>query len=149
MHDFTGYAKISVMRTVNEVLTWEISILFFVPMLLLDWLDAVELTVLIAVGEWASRTKFCTLLSTGTSGDRWIDASYDEVGDRSFELECMSRDSLLHWVEELAPTWFFLANASNESSAVLKFSWCWICWRIHLDNPNEKKLVHYNQTYFI
>lgn len=121
---------------------------FFAAVILLGWFDVAGLIELMGVVKWVSGTKFCSSLLTGTSGDSWIVASCWEADDTSFEFEGTWRNSLLHGDEQSMPFWFLLANACKDSSALPKFSWCWTCWRIHLDNPKgegggggEKKKV--------
>lgn len=122
---------------------------FNVAMMLLGWSDAVGLCELMAVGKLISEPKFCSSLFAGTPGNRWIVTSCWEDWDRSFEFEGTQRDSPLHSGEPSVLFWFLTANARKDSSAPLKFSWCWICWRIHLDNPKKIKNKLLLQNYII
>lgn len=126
---------------------------FFAAVILLGWFDVAGLIELMGVVKWVSGTKFCSSLLTGTSGDSWIVASCWEADDMSFEFEGTWRNSLLHGDEQSMPFWFLLANACKDSSALPKFSWCWTCWRIHLDNPSgggeKKKCYHKTISYIL
>lgn len=107
-----------------------------IAVILPGWFDGSGLIELMVVVKWVSGTKLCSSILTGTSGDRWIVASCWEADDGSFEFKGTWKTSLLHCDEKSMPFWFLSANACKDSSALPKFSWCWTCWRIHLDNPN-------------